>query len=156
MLAVLSLSLIVMLLWLVLLRYWRPVPVVGSRAAGACGWVGLALSVLVSSFFAMFAGGEALSEGVGALGHVLQTGLVVAIALLAVAVPRYGAVYALLGVAVVLVFRSMAGVIAGLPLILAGVLLWFGHPAPRRLAYLIAWSVPVAVGLLTLALAALG
>jgi len=55
------------------------------------GWVAVALSLAVASFFGMFAGAEGVTEGWPAmLGHSLQTLVLIVPALIAVRWPRVG------------------------------------------------------------------
>lgn len=115
------------------------------------GWFAVALAVLVSSFFSMFAFGETAGWGWEGIGHFLQLVPVLGVTVLAIAVPRTGAVLAMLGVLAGVLFRGGTGLVLGLLLVAAGVGFFFGRPRPQRLAYWLAVGVPVVVGVLTLA-----
>lgn len=112
------------------------------------GWIAVALAALTGALFGMFMGGETAGEGVLSWGHLIQVGMVVGLACLSIAYPRFGLAVALLGLFLVIRFRGGAGSVVGVPLVLAGLLFMGGNPRPRRLAYWIAGGVPVGVSLL--------
>ena len=136
-----------------------------SRRQRIMGWVAVALSTLIAAFFAMFAIGEAFSEGWGAfLAHGAQMLPVVLFGVIAVRWPRVGGSLLLLAALVLLLVPVITRLIVvqgatildtlrvmvwmvqlALPIILAGILFFYGRPSPRKLAYGIIVGVPLAV-----------
>lgn len=126
------------------------------------GWIALVLATLVTTFFAMFLGGEAGTSLAGAqsaqealdlmlagLSPFLVVTLLVVTGVVAVAVPRAGAVYLLFGAGAVILMPDLLGLVVGAVWATAGALFSLGHPEPRRWAYWLAVGLPVLVALLT-------
>gem|GEM_PF-6482989 len=122
-----------------------------TRRESVLGWLAVALITLISSFFALFAGGETANEGLMGLGHVVQMAVVVIPGVVAVTFRRSGGMFAVIGVFSIVFFGFLQPIsyILGIPLITAGVLFYFGHPQPKKLAYLVLVGVPLLVGLAT-------
>jgi hypothetical protein len=96
-----------------------------------------------------------LNVGLMFLQYLSPMIIFVSLTLLAIAFPRIGATaYALVGIALALVLFDWGDKVAMqlviLPLLLLGILYWYGRPQPRRMAY---W---IAVGLPTLTLVVCG
>lgn len=128
------------------------VAAIANKRERIFGWVAVALSVLLGSFLGMFAGGELFTEGWGAtLAHLAQVLVVVILALVALRWPRIGgSLLVLAGLAVGATFRfhvSVAFLFA--PLIMTGLLYFFGRPTPLRLAYSFVAGIPLAIVALT-------
>lgn len=133
-----------------------------DRRTSTLGWIGVALVTAIVSFFALFACGEGVADGLPSfLGHFLQMVVVVSIGLLAIARPRIGApILALPGLFVVgfgVVRHMSEGSLMeafytlqiGVPLVAAAFLLYVGRPEPKRRAYGVMVGVPLLIGLLT-------
>lgn len=143
-------------------------PDTAFRNRSLLGWVALGLATLVTAFFAMFLGGEAggslaaagspreaLDLMIAGIPPFLVVTLLVVTGVVAVAVPRAGAIYLLLGAGSMVLLGGGLGLVAGTLWVIAGALFSLGHPEPRRRAYWVAVGVPVLAALLTGALVAL-
>lgn len=129
----------------------RPVGPVHARRDAVIGWLALALATLVTSLVAMFGFGETVSSGVEGIGHFIQLAILIGIGVWAVSRRRAGTLFALFGVLGLFQIRSFGGLYLGIPLTLAGILYYFGHPQPRRLAYWLTIGVPLLLGVVTAA-----
>lgn len=145
---VIAVLLLVPLWYFAVCRMKSPL-IIDERRASMFGWIGVELVTLVSSVFAMFVGGELVMSGFGSIGYLLQGVLVIIITEVSVSTPRFGAIYAPAGLALMLALRGVAGFFVGLPLGLAGLFFWYGHPQYSPAAREIAWKVPTLLGLLT-------
>ncbi len=116
---------------------------VNPRTKNILGWSAVVIIALVGAVVALFMAGESVSEGHLEVGHLLQLAIILGVAALAIAVEKAGAAYALLGLWGILEFELAGAMILGFPLVAAGVLFFFGHPADRRRAYLVVAGVPV-------------
>lgn len=152
-------------------------PGADNRRRRVVGWVAVALTVLVASSFAAFAGGELFmeeAEGFGwpaMLGHLAQAAPVVLIGIIAVRWPRIGgSLILLLGVGFLIVPAVVANSSEGIgaifaalgyaapvlvPIAAAGLLYFYGVPSRRKLTYALVVAVPVAFFALSALLSAL-
>ena len=112
------------------------------------GWTAVGLSVLAMSFWAFWGAAEAFHEGWYSRSLLANVELTLAqylapslVLLLPVAVglrwPRAALpLFAGLGIAAALFFRKGAGVVLiGIPLVVLGVLFYFGRPSPKKWAW---------------------
>lgn len=131
------------------------------------GWIALALATLVTSFYAMFLGGEAAASLVAAQSWQealasMMAGIppfvfvtfFVGMGAVAATFRRAGTVYALLGIIGLLFLPGPMGPLQAIPLIISGILYYLGHPEPRRRALRVAVWTPILVALVTAALVA--
>jgi hypothetical protein len=122
------------------------------------GWLAVALSTLVACFWAVWGIIENFHEGWFHDSFFLNVGLMflqylspmiifVSLTLIAIAFPRIGATaYALVGITLALVLfgwdDKVAIQLVILPMLLLGILYWYGRPQPRRWAYWVAVGMP--------------
>ena len=130
------------------------------------GWVAVALSTSIAGFWAFWGIIENFHEGWFHDSLLANVGLMfvqylspviifVSLTVLAIAFPRVGSIaHVLVGLLLSLLLFDFSDTVAMLfvigPMIILGMLYWYGRPEPRRIAYL------VAVGLPTLILIACG
>ena len=123
------------------------------------GWVAVALSTLIASVWALWGIIENFHEGwfydsllrnVGLMFVQYLSPMIIflSLTLVAIAYPRIGGVaYALVGITLGLVLFDWHDTVAMqlviLPMLLLGVLYWYGRPQPRRRAYCLAVGLPV-------------
>lgn len=123
------------------------------------GWFALALSTLIACFWAFWGIIENFHEGWYHSSFLFNLGLMfvqylspmiifVSLTLLSIAYPRLGGIlHALIGIALGLFLfgwdDAAPMLLIILPLVLLGILYWFGRPQPRRLAYRIAVGLPL-------------
>ena len=131
------------------------------------GWIGVSVSTLITSIWALWGILENFHEGWYAETLASNLGLMfvqylspmlifMAVTLVSIFWPRFGGglhvVFALLAIGFFRAFSNAATFLIILPLIGLGVLYWFGRPQPRKLAA----SVALALPLLTLIIAGIG
>ena len=123
------------------------------------GWLAVALSTLIACFWALWGIIENFHEGWFHDSLLLNVGLMflqylspmiifLSLTLLAIAFPRIGVLaYALVGITLALVLFGWDDTVAMqlviLPMLLLGILYWYGRPQPRRKAYWIAVGLPM-------------
>ena len=123
------------------------------------GWLGVALSTSIACFWALWGIIENFHEGWFHESLLLNLGLMfiqylsptiifVSLTLLAIAFPRVGGiVHALVGLLLSQLLFDLDDRVAMLfiisPMLLLGILYWYGRPQPRRAAYLSAIALPV-------------
>lgn len=123
------------------------------------GWLAVALSTSVASFWAFWGIIENFHEGWFHDSFLKNVGLMflqylspmiifISLTLLAIAFPRIGGTaYALGGITLALVLFDwddrVAMQLVILPMLLLGILYWYGRPQPRRRAYWIAAGLPM-------------
>lgn len=123
------------------------------------GWLGVALSTLIACFWAFWGIIENFHEGWFHSSFFLNIGLMfiqylspmiifVSLTLLGIAFPRVGGTtHALIGIILSLVLFDWNDAVAMqliiMPMLLLGILYWFGRPQPRRLAYQIVVGLPL-------------
>ena len=123
------------------------------------GWVAVALSTLIACFWAVWGIIENFHEGwfhdsffrnVGLMfiQYLSPTIVFLSLTLLAIAFPRIGSIaFALVGITLALALFGWDDTVAMqlviLPMLLLGILFWFGRPHPRRRAYWIAVALPL-------------
>ena len=125
------------------------------------GWLAVALSTAIASFWALWGIIENFHEGWFHESLLLNVGLMflqylspviifVSLTLLGIAFPRVGSVAHVLGglILFLLLFDlndtvAMLFIIA--PMLMLGTLYWFGRPLPRRAAYLLAVGLPTLI-----------
>jgi hypothetical protein len=122
------------------------------------GWLAVALSTTIASFWAFWGIIENFHEGWFHESLLLNIGLMfvqylspviifVSLTLLAIAFPRVGSVaHVLAGFLLSLLLFDLNDTVAMLfviaPMLILGTLYWYGRPQPRRTAYLLAVGVP--------------
>ena len=122
------------------------------------GWLAVALSTLIASFWAVWGIIENFHEGWFYKSLLLNVGLMfvqylspviifVSLTLLAIAFPRVGgAAHVLAGLLLWLLLFNLNDRVAMLfviaPMLIFGMLYWYGRPQPRRAAYLLAVGLP--------------
>ena len=122
------------------------------------GWLAVALSTSIASFWAVWGIIENFHEGWFHESLLLNLGLMfvqylspviifVSLTLLAIAFPRIGSVaHVLAGLLLSLLLFDLKDRAAMLfvigPMLILGTLYWFGRPQPRRAAYLLAVGLP--------------
>ena len=125
------------------------------------GWLAVALSTLIASFWACWGIIENFHEGWFHEALLLNLGLMfvqylspviifVSLTLLAIAFPRVGSVaHVLAGILLSLLLFDLKDRVAMLfvigPMLILGMLYWFGRPQPRRAAYLLAAGLPALI-----------
>lgn len=122
------------------------------------GWLAVALSTSIASFWAFWGIIENFHEGWFHESLLLNTGLMivqylspliifVSLTLLAIAFPRVGSVaHVFAGLLLSLLLFDLNDTVAMLfvigPMLILGTLYWYGRPHPRRAAYLLAVGLP--------------
>jgi len=122
------------------------------------GWLAVALSTLIASFWAVWGIIENFHEGWFYESLLLNVGLMfvqylspviifVSLTLLAIAFPRVGSIaHVLAGLLLSLLLFDFNDRVAMLfviaPMLILGTLYWYGRPQPRRAAYLLAVGLP--------------
>ena len=122
------------------------------------GWLAVAVSTSISSFWAFWGIIENFHEGWFHESLLLNVGLMfvqylspviifVSLTLLAIAFPRVGSVaHAFAGLLLSLLLFDLNDTVAMLfvvgPMLILGTLYWFGRPQPRRFAYILALGLP--------------
>jgi len=125
------------------------------------GWLAVALSTSIASFWAFWGIIENFHEGWFQESLLLNVGLMlvqylspviifVSLTLLAIAFPRLGSLaYALAGLLLILLLFDLHDRVAMLfiilPMLLLGTLYWYGRPQPRRAAYFLAIGLPALI-----------
>lgn len=125
------------------------------------GWLAVALSTSIASFWAIWGIIENFHEGWFHESLLLNLGLMfvqylspamifVSLTLLAIAFPRVGSVaHVLAGLLLSLLLFDLNDRVAMLfvigPMLILGTLYWFGRPQPRRAAYLLAVGLPTLI-----------
>lgn len=125
------------------------------------GWLAVALSTSIASFWAIWGIIENFHEGWFHESLLLNLGLMfvqylspviifVSLTLLAIAFPRVGSVtHVLAGLLLSLLLFDLKDRVAMLfvigPMLILGTLYWFGRPQPRRAAYLLAVGLPTLI-----------
>ena len=123
------------------------------------GWLAVALSTVIACFWAVWGIIENFHEGWFHDSFLLNVGLMflqylspmiifLSLTLLAIGFPRAGGVaHALVGITLALVLFDWDDGVAMqfviLPMLLLGMLYWYGRPLPRRRAYWIALTLPM-------------
>lgn len=123
------------------------------------GWLAVALSTLIACFWAVWGIIENFHEGWFHDSFLRNVGLMflqylspmiifLSLTLLAIASPRFGGIaHALVGITLALVLFGWDDTVAMqliiLPMLLLGILYWYGRPQPRRRAYRLAVGLPV-------------
>ena len=123
------------------------------------GWLAVALSTSVACFWAFWGIIENFHEGWFHDSFLLNVGLMfiqylgpmiifISLTLLAIAFPRIGGTaYALVGITLALALFDwddrVAMQLVILPMLLLGILYWYGRPQPRRRAYWAAVGLPM-------------
>jgi hypothetical protein len=123
------------------------------------GWLAVALSTVIACFWAIWGIIENFHEGWFHDSFLLNVGLMflqylspmiifLSLTLLAIAYPRIGGVaHALVGITLAAVLFDSGDTVAIelviLPMLLLGILYWYGRPQPRRRAYSIAIGLPM-------------
>ena len=123
------------------------------------GWVAVALSTLIACFWTVWGTIENFHEGWFHESFLANVGLMfiqylspmiifLSLTLLAIRFPRIGATaYALVGITLALILFGWEDRVAMqliiLPMLLLGILYWYGRPQPRRRAYWMAVGLPV-------------
>src|SRR6185295_19471118 len=125
------------------------------------GWLAVALSTSIASFWAFWGIIENFHEGWFHESLLLNVGLMfvqylspvmifVSLTLLAIAFPRVGSVaHVLAGFLLSLLLFDLSDTVAMLfviaPMLILGMLYWYGRPQPRRAAYLLAVGLPTLI-----------
>ncbi len=125
------------------------------------GWLAVALSTSIASFWALWGIIENFHEGWFYESLLLNVGLMlvqylspviifVSLTLLAIAFPRVGSVaHVLAGLLLSLLLFDLNDRVAMLfviaPMLILGTLYWYGRPQPRRAAYLLAAGLPALI-----------
>ena len=125
------------------------------------GWLAVALSTSIASFWAFWGIIENFHEGWFHESLLLNVGLMfaqylspviifVSLTLLAIAFPRVGSVaHVLAGLLLSLLLFDLNDTVAMLfviaPMLILGMLYWYGRPQPRRAAYLLALGLPTLI-----------
>lgn len=123
------------------------------------GWLAVAFSTLVASVWAFWGIIENFHEGWFHESLLSNLGLMfvqylspviifVSLTLLAIAFPRVGGVaHVLAGLLLFLLLFDLNDTVAMLfvivPMLILGMLYWYGRPQPRRIAYLVAAGLPI-------------
>lgn len=118
------------------------------------GWIAIALSTVIACFWAFWGIIENFHEGWFHSSFLMNIGLMfiqylspmiifVLLSLLGLTYPRIGGiVHALIGIVLALILFDLNDAVAMqliiIPMVLLGILYWFGRPQPLRLAY---WTV---------------
>jgi hypothetical protein len=130
-----------------------------SSKRQVAGWLAVVLSTSVACFWAFWGIIENFHEGWFHDSFLLNVGLMfiqylgpmiifISLTLLAIAFPRIGGTtYALAGITLALVLfgwdNRVAMQLVILPMLLLGILYWYGRPQPRRRAYRVAVGLPM-------------
>ena len=130
-----------------------------SSKRRVAGWLAVGLSTLVACFWAVWGIIENFHEGWFNDSFLANVGLMflqylspmiifLSLTLLAISFPRIGAAaHALVGITLALVLFGWDDKVAMqfviLPMLLLGILYWYGRPEPRRWAYRLAIGLPM-------------
>ena len=136
------------------LRTSSPGEIPPIRMELAAGWLAVGLTAIVSSVAVLFAAGAVGVTPEFASGSLLLAMMFCVLGPLAVAIPKAGAAYGVIGLLTLFLVEGF-GTAVGMALIATGLLWLVGLPRPRRAAYCVTIGAPLATAALSIALRAL-
>lgn len=133
------------------LVYWYPRRGQAAKQSSIVGWIATACITVVATMMALAPVGDPTVEVLTPAAFAVVIGGILA-AWAAVNVPRLGSVYVPAGIVLMVIYRG--GV--GLPFIVLGLLFWFGHPRPQRVASWLVVIVPAVAAIIGIVVRAVG